>query len=150
MDAWRWDDQWTLEVEELDAQHAGIMVLWERVRNELPKARLAAWRELAAGMRTHFEFEDRWMESVDFAHKRHHMRDHRAFLAEMDAIQEDAEANFPVEDDVVQAVRGWLNGHVRGLDQDFARFLQERDAWHLKTDWEIEEFERRSAALSPA
>lgn len=148
MEAWTWDDHWTLEVEELDGQHGKVMDLWELVRQVHPKARLEAWRDLLAEMRSHFGFEDEWMESSGFSHKRHHMRDHRVFLAEMDAVLEDAEAGYPIEDDVLQAVRGWLNGHVKGLDQDFARFLQERDAWDLKKDWEFEEFERRTGSLS--
>lgn len=150
MEAWTWDDHWTLEVEELDGQHARIMDLWELVRRQGAKARLEAWRGLLSDMRRHFQFEDGWMETSGFSHKGHHMRDHRAFLAEMDAVLEDAEAGFPIEDEVLQAVRGWLNGHVRGLDQDFARFLQARDAWDLKKDWEFEEFERRTASMSLA
>jgi len=147
MEAWSWDAHWTLEVPELDAQHDTVMLAWDAVRALKPKERTQAWRQLAKEMREHFAFEDDWMDSSGFVHHRYHKREHKAFLAEMDAVLEDAEAEFPIEDDVVLAVRGWLNGHVKGLDRDFARYLQERDAWDLRREWELEEFEHRSALL---
>ncbi len=150
MEAWTWDDHLTLEVETLDEQHGSIMELWERVRSAGRTARLEPWRTLLAEMRTHFRFEDEWMEASGYSHKRHHMRDHVVFLAEMEAVFEDAEAGFAIDDDVLLAVRGWLTGHVKGLDRDFARFLQEREAWDLKKDWEFEEFERRTGSLTLA
>ncbi|MEN9354084.1 MAG: hypothetical protein RL318_1409 [Fibrobacterota bacterium] len=147
MEAWAWDSHWTLDVAELDTQHDKVMRCWETVRSLAQTDRLQAWKCLAEEMRTHFDFEDDWMARSGFGHSRYHKREHRSFLAEMDAVLEDAQAGFPIDDSTVGAVRGWLSGHVKGLDRDFARFLQEREAWDLKSQWELEEFEHRASLV---
>ena len=144
MEAWVRDGHWTLEVAELDKQHDEVMLCWERVRCCSGVERTAAWKRLTEEMREHFAFEDDWMDKSGFVHCRYHKREHRAFLAEMDGVLEDAQAGYGIDDSTVAAVRGWVAGHVKGLDRDFARFLQSRDAWELRNQWELEEFEHRA------
>jgi hemerythrin-like metal-binding protein len=143
MEAWTRNEAWSLEVEELDSQHEGIMLAWNGVLAAAPSLRKEPWKVLLGRMREHFGFEEGWMAESGFSRNHHHRHEHKLFLNEMEAVLADAEAGYPIDELTVKAAGGWLEGHVRGLDRDFARFLQEREAWDLRNGWELEEFEHR-------
>lgn len=127
---------WILDVEEIDDQHMELLRCWLQLHEAVVPLRHEPWRLLTESVKTHFQFENDWMARSEYPYRHHHKREHDFFVSEMESVAE--LPGHRIDDDLVNAVRDMISGHVKGLDREFARFLQDRDAWDLREEWESE------------
>lgn len=127
---------WILEVEEIDKQHTELLRFWLLLRQAPVTARRLPWCNLTESVKSHFQFENDWMLENEYPHRHHHKREHDFFISELESVV--ALPDHRIDDALVDAVRDMISGHVKGLDREFARFLQEREAWDLREEWELE------------
>ncbi|HET9598038.1 MAG TPA: PAS domain-containing protein, partial [Anaeromyxobacteraceae bacterium] len=118
--------------QEVDAQHACILVAAARLRAAGPAGVREALRFLQQHASSHFEYEDKLMEDVGFPKVAAHKQQHASFLSQLRAFQEAVEregrpgATPENLEALASTVEAWVNQHVLEQDRLVAEFLREQ------------------------
>lgn len=118
--------------DEIDGQHQEIFrrlgdlvdALEQGRRDEIPRM----FQFLGDYVVLHFGEEERAMASCAYPGANVHRAAHARFVreyGELRALYETTGPSFAIAVKTATWVRGWLEGHIYGADQVFARFLRE-------------------------
>lgn len=75
---------------------------------------------------THFETEEQLLEQYQFSGLAQHKREHADFVCKVSDLKNDFEqGRVTVNTDTMNFLSDWLQGHIKGTDQEYAVFLNE-------------------------
>lgn len=128
--------------DEIDHQHRSLLDGIARLAvmpQDSPRF-LNEWVRFIDEIRSHFEWEEAEMASLEYPDTARHRRDHRRQVAALlEHLRSFREAEGVVSRDVFQAMSDWTARHVRSFDREFMAFLREREVWDLRQElvlWE--------------
>lgn len=126
----RWREEYAVGVEEVDAQHQGMVELIERLSRAMLSGRS---RKIIGGIidelvdyaHVHFATEERLMEAAHYPGLERHREIHQSFLAKASSLQEQQRSGrLIVGMDVMRFLQDWLIKHILDEDQAFGPTLR--------------------------
>jgi len=127
-----WDDSLRIGIKDIDAQHQilvqMICELHEAMRTGKGKAQV---ERVVKGLEDyaveHFGFEEGLMEKYKYPGYVHHRKEHDAFVEKVMAFGEEFRAGkVALTNEVMNFLKNWLVGHIKGTDRKYAPFFKER------------------------
>jgi len=130
-----WNDTMSVQVAAMDDEHLHLI----RLLNELHAA-VVAGRDRESLLKTfeglavytvyHFAGEELLMREVGYPQFDHHVRQHQALLAEVQALKEKFEISGleGVSSEVIEFLRRWLLTHICINDRLYGRFIAQKTA----------------------
>ncbi|SDX95031.1 hemerythrin [Allochromatium warmingii] len=128
-----WHDEWSLDIETLDQDHRDLIEQLGSIclrfcpeassgRAGDANALLDALTQLGESMREHFQREEAFMRSFDYANIGEHQSEHAVLMAEFTTlVREWREDGLTIFDEASQGIiRDWLLAHILGADRHFA------------------------------
>ncbi len=128
----QWDDSLATNISEVDRQHQVLVRmicdLHEAMRSGKGKHQLEAiLEELQNYAVDHFGFEEKLMEQYKYPGYLNHRKEHEAFVDKVIAFGNDFRDNrAALTTEVMNFLKNWLVGHIKGTDQKYAPFFIER------------------------
>jgi hemerythrin-like metal-binding protein len=128
----QWDQSLAVGIGEIDEQHrklvAMICDLHEAMRSGKGKDQVEAiLRELENYAVEHFGYEEKLMEQYKYPAYRNHRKEHEAFVDKVIAFGNDFRSNrAALTTEVMNFLKNWLVGHIKGTDQKYSAFFNER------------------------
>jgi len=127
-----WSDALSVNIQEIDLQHRRLIDLVAGLQKAgsqgvAPETMGRVLRELNTYVREHFTAEERWMARYDYPGLAAHAEAHEAFVEkllhfELDYLAERAQ----ITDELLDYLMGWIEQHVLGMDQGYARYFSEK------------------------
>jgi len=128
----QWDDSLATGLSEVDRQHqvlvSMICDLHEAMRSGKGKAQLEAiLSELSDYAVDHFGYEEKLMEQYKYPGYLNHRKEHVAFVDKVIAFGNDFRENrAALTTEVMNFLKNWLVGHIKGTDKKYAPFFIDR------------------------
>ncbi|MGE0087100.1 MAG: bacteriohemerythrin [Desulfococcaceae bacterium] len=128
----RWNDKYSIGIEEIDAQHRQLV----QMVNELYEAMYAGQGREALGKvlsslilytQTHFQTEERFMKLHDYPGYDGHKQIHEKMAAKVLDLQNAfhrGEVSNPVQ--ISNFLKAWLVKHILKTDRKYADFYQQK------------------------
>jgi hemerythrin len=124
-----WSNEYSVGVEEIDAQHRMLFELLNRlfqaaVKREDQRLTVEVLKSLIDYTKTHFGLEERLLEESGYQGLPGHREDHLRFIAKVNGIAQ----KFHVEDrsvtfELINFLKHWLQNHIRQSDMEYAAHL---------------------------
>ncbi|MBN2898775.1 MAG: hemerythrin family protein [Clostridia bacterium] len=124
-----WTDEYSLGVPSIDAQHQKLVAMGKDLQvllqthagEDIYDELVAMIEALTDYTRYHFEYEESLMEKVGFEDLEDHKRQHREFVAKLEAIDfndidQDQETYAK---DLLRMVSVWIFKHIIGTDAKY-------------------------------
>jgi hemerythrin len=125
-----WGPNLELGLAEIDAQHATLVDLANRLYEELRKsaegegARRAV-AELFAYSATHFADEEAYFSRFNFASLERHKKSHETFMARASDFEERLASGRPADcAEILAFLKQWIVRHIGREDRDLARIAR--------------------------
>ncbi|WP_043638612.1 bacteriohemerythrin [Desulfovibrio sp. TomC] len=128
----QWDESLATGLSEVDRQHQVLVRmicdLHEAMRTGKGKAQLQAIiEELGNYTVEHFGYEEKLMEKYKYPGYLNHRKEHTTFVDKVIAFGNDFRENrAAVTTEIMNFLKNWLVGHIKGTDQKYAPFFLER------------------------
>ncbi|MHC1788699.1 bacteriohemerythrin [Solidesulfovibrio sp.] len=128
----QWDDSLATGLSEVDRQHQVLVRmicdLHEAMRSGKGKQQLEAIiDELSNYAVEHFGYEEKLMEQYKYPGYLNHRKEHIAFVDKVIAFGNDFRENrAALTTEVMNFLKNWLVGHIKGTDQKYAPFFLDR------------------------
>ncbi|EHJ47039.1 methyl-accepting chemotaxis sensory transducer [Solidesulfovibrio carbinoliphilus subsp. oakridgensis] len=128
----QWDQSLAVGIGEIDGQHQKLVGmicdLHEAMRSGKGKDQVEAiLRELENYAVEHFGYEEKLMEQYKYPAYRNHRKEHEAFVDKVIAFGNDFRSNrAALTTEVMNFLKNWLVGHIKGTDQKYSAFFNER------------------------
>lgn len=127
-----WEDRYSVGIREIDDQHKQLVALL----NELYEAMHAGQGKAALGKvltgltdytRLHFAAEERLMRTYHYPDYPLHREKHRKMAAKVaDLAEAFAEGTLFSPVQISNFLKGWLQRHIMGTDQQLGAYLRDR------------------------
>ncbi|EFL51912.1 methyl-accepting chemotaxis sensory transducer [Solidesulfovibrio fructosivorans JJ]] len=127
-----WDQSLAVGIQEIDSQHQKLVRmicdLHEAMRAGKGKGQVESiLRELEEYAVEHFGFEEKLMEQYKYPGYLNHRKEHEKFVDKVIAFGNDFRANkVALTNEVMDFLKNWLVGHIKGTDQKYSSFFNER------------------------
>jgi len=128
----KWNDSFSVNVVKIDQEHKK---LFEMV-NELTDAMKAGHGKDVLGnildrlisyTASHFQLEENYFQQVKYPEAAEHKKEHVAFVRKVtDFKREFDEGRATVSVNILQFLSKWLQTHIKGTDQKYSSFLNEK------------------------
>jgi hemerythrin len=120
-----WTDDLVLGVEQMDATHREFVEQLNALGAAADEAMLAGLDAFIAHTVTHFEQEQRWMESLEFPPLHCHQDEHEGVLGIMREVRGMvAEGKFELGRVLVRELAPWFTNHAATMDTMLALFIK--------------------------
>jgi hemerythrin-like metal-binding protein len=127
-----WNEQLSVGVEEIDAEHREILFLMRRLKLAMAQDNPSTEIHLILGSLadhalTHFSTEESHFLETGYPKADFHAQEHRRFERKINQFKKAVAAgNLQIADEMFNHVSNWLTKHIEGDDQEFAAFLADR------------------------
>ncbi|MGE4536673.1 MAG: bacteriohemerythrin [Desulfovibrio sp.] len=127
-----WDQSLAVGIQEIDSQHQKLVRmicdLHEAMRSGKGKDQVETiLHELEEYAVEHFGFEEKLMEQYKYPGYLNHRKEHEKFVDKVLAFGNDFRANkVALTNEVMNFLKNWLVGHIKGTDQKYSSFFNER------------------------
>ncbi len=123
-----WLAEYDLGIKVIDDQHKRIV----DYINELEKAKdmgnsgftSFALNGLLDYTLTHFQFEEKLQEKAGYPYLKAHKRIHAIFIKRIASFRERFNGGENVTEELLDMLRTWLVGHIKGDDRDYRELFQ--------------------------
>jgi len=125
-----WRKEFSVEIGSVDAQHQTLFA----IAGELYSAMMAGQSRMAMGKildrlvqytKMHFAHEERLMQLHGYPGLEAHKAEHQALTAKVLKFQEEfQEGQVNISVQLLQFLRNWLEGHIKGSDRRYSPFLK--------------------------
>jgi len=125
-----WLPTYNLNISPIDAQHKSLFDLLNKLHNEIAKKKSHAaigdaLEKLIQYTKTHFEFEERFLESMQYPEIDKHKAKHAALTQKAIKLQQEfATGNTAIAIEVMNFMLAWLTNHILHTDKRYGAFLQ--------------------------
>ncbi len=126
-----WQDEYSVGIEEVDAQHKELVAILDDLYNALLKAQGAevvgsTLERLTEYTRNHFATEERLFKKYSYPEEQEHKKEHGEFLQKLNSfIKEHERGNKLIGVDLVHFVRDWFEDHFKVTDYRYSSFFKE-------------------------
>lgn len=131
-----WLPTYSVNLPPIDQQHKRLFDLINRLHDEIvvkksgQEAIGAALDELIQYTKTHFELEERFLESMQYPEIDQHKRKHEALTGRVMKLQQDfADGKVTVAAELMNLMGSWLRDHILKTDKRYAAFLRGERIW---------------------
>jgi hemerythrin-like metal-binding protein len=124
-----WNDKYSLGRPDADAEHQALFrlaeQLYQAIDNGTAEDQLESlFARLASYVRFHFENEEILMRQIGFPDFEQHHQQHEGFIAKLSSLESlFRSGNTHLDNSLLGFLRNWLEQHVCGADQQFARYI---------------------------
>jgi len=124
-----WDDALSVRIDAIDEQHKKLIDLLNRLhQSKATKGGDATIRKILKELIDytvyHFAFEEKLFDKYGYKQAMEHKESHRMLESQVLEFAKAFEAGrASLSADLFLFLRGWLNGHIRGSDRQYAPFL---------------------------
>lgn len=124
-----WDDALSVRIDAIDEQHKKLIDLLNRLhQSKATKGGDATIRKILKELIDytvyHFAFEEKLFDKYGYKQAVEHKKSHRMLESQVLEFAKAFEAgSASLSADLFLFLRGWLNGHIRGSDRQYAPFL---------------------------
>jgi hemerythrin len=128
----QWDDDLSVDHDEIDRQHRK----WIKHINEMHEAlasgdpdRLGAIKDASLQQmidyaKSHFEFEEKYMDEIGYPQLAAHKQVHDGFRKMISKIQADARRGFqPLNTQLMSIMMNWLTDHILSEDKKYSLYV---------------------------
>ena len=127
-----WRKEFSVDIGSVDAQHQNLFA----IAGELYSAMMAGQSKAAMGKildrlvqytKMHFAHEERLMQTHGYPGLEAHKAEHQALTSKVLKFQEEfqqGQVNISVQ--LLQFLRNWLEGHIKGSDRRYSPFLKSK------------------------
>ena len=125
-----WKDSYSVEVQQVDAQHQQLVALLNGMHEVLSHGAardevIALAEDLLSYTAYHFASEERLMEQAGYAGLAEHRQKHSAMTCEVERLLEAARhgsVDVPIK--LMNFLKGWLAKHINGTDREYVPAMQ--------------------------
>jgi hemerythrin len=130
----QWDDALSVGHDEIDRQHRK----WIRFINDMHDAlesgdpnRLgsikdASLQQMMDYAKSHFEFEEKYMDAIGYPELAAHKQAHDGFRKMISKIQADTERGFqPLNTQLMSIMMNWLTDHILSEDKKYSLYVSD-------------------------
>lgn len=126
-----WQDDYSLELPEIDDQHKALFDLinrlWDALVRRAGKDEVAAIiSELESYTQTHFTAEETLMRLAGYPRLAEHQASHAEFMKLIAREKEKVAAGARLDMEMINFLTDWLAKHIKVADKDYARFYVEQ------------------------
>ncbi|NLW22513.1 MAG: hemerythrin family protein [Tissierellia bacterium] len=132
----KWKDEFSVNIKSVDEQHKEIF----RIGNDLYdiisiRDGVDRYDEIMDALNRlrdyavyHFDYEEKLMEENGYPKLEQHKRQHEAFIAKVNAIDQEAvdESQRKVGMDLIVFVANWIENHILKTDMEYKEFLNKK------------------------
>lgn len=121
-----WKAQYSVGVGEIDAQHRRLVQIINLLHDAMkmggkPAAMNEVVNELVGYTRYHFAFEEKMLETANYAELEEHRRKHRAMVAQVESFRDEVSmGKASVSLKLMAFLKDWLTKHIMETDQRYA------------------------------
>ena len=125
-----WQDIYSVGIEHIDAQHRTLFGIANRFHDayarRAPRAELTTiFGELMEYTVSHFNDEERLMQAHRYSDFDRHKASHEKLIQLVRGYRQQLDTGTPgVEENAMNFVKTWLNGHVLGMDRSYKDYVQ--------------------------
>ena len=126
-----WQDEYSVGVEEIDAQHKELVETLDDLYNALLKAKgyeaaESTLERLTKYTREHFVTEERLFKKYRYPEEQEHKQEHAQFLQKLNSfIKAHERGDKRIGVDLVHFVRDWFENHLKVTDYRYISFFKE-------------------------
>ncbi len=128
----KWNDSFSVNVVKIDQEHKKLF----KIINELTDAMKAGHgkdvlgnilNELISYTASHFKLEENYFQQVKYPYAVEHKKEHVAFVRKVTEFKREFDSGrATVSVNVLQFLGKWLQSHIKGTDQKYSSFLNEK------------------------
>lgn len=124
-----WSDEYSVGVEDIDAQHKTLFALIEKLRDAIHAKRGSAacveiLDELVTYTQEHFTLEEAFMRGCGFPDHAAHEERHRELIATVSNMRQKIAGGAAISFELLHFLRTWLTKHILTEDKAYALFLE--------------------------
>lgn len=132
MSFFNWKSEYSVNIEQFDAQHKKLVSLIDHLFNAMQSGR---GREVAGDIitelitytQTHFTDEERVMKTYGYPGYLAHCREHEKLVQAVADMQKQYQSgNHTIAVSLSNFLKSWLTNHILGTDQQYSSFLNAR------------------------
>lgn len=130
-----WDESLSVGVAEVDRQHKALIALLNLLHSTSTSGKgnetlRKVFGDLAAYTVEHFGFEEKMLAQHGYPELQGHMDAHAKLTARVVQLREDFDTGRGMLGaGLFLFLRSWLNGHIRGSDRQYGRFLNAKGVY---------------------
>jgi hemerythrin len=130
MSLMKWDESFSVNVAEIDAQHRKLIDMINSFYASQMKGDNGALRSLLSGLAeyaaSHFAMEERYFDRYGYADAAGHKEEHRLFTAKVQDIMERLDnGKLVISFELTNFIKDWVVAHVKGEDRKYSRCFNE-------------------------
>jgi hemerythrin len=128
----KWNDSFSVNVVKIDQEHKKLV----EMVNELTDAMKAGHGKDVLGnildglisyTASHFQTEENYFQQVKYPHAVEHKKEHVAFVQKVTEFKREFDAGrATVSVNILHFLSKWLQTHIKGTDQKYSSFLNEK------------------------
>ncbi|MDD5328639.1 MAG: bacteriohemerythrin [Sulfuricella sp.] len=124
-----WQDAYSLEMPEIDAQHKVLLDLINQVWNAVVgrvsiEKQIELIEKLEHYTLSHFAAEETFLRTIQYPEFDEHKKAHEIFVQRIAAEKANLLANGHLTLDMLHFLKDWLINHILGTDKKYAQFSQ--------------------------
>ncbi|HHB92162.1 MAG TPA: bacteriohemerythrin [Thioploca sp.] len=132
-----WDDELSVEIQEIDEQHKVLVNLINRLFNEaLVKHNVAVANEILAELIQytiiHFSVEESLFRIFDYPDYEKHKAQHELLKKQVVELKNRIEQGEEITIELISFLRSWLKKHILQEDKKYSKFFMEKG---LQVSW---------------
>jgi len=131
MSIMKWNDTYSVGVEEIDNQHKGLVDLINHLFDAMSVGKAndilgTIIDQLILYAQVHFQTEEKYFDEFDFEFSDEHKDEHNSFAEEVVEFKKGFDAgNIVLSIEVFRFLKDWLVNHMLGADQKYKQCFQE-------------------------
>lgn len=121
-----WQESYSVHVPEFDAQHKHLIDLLNRLYEAMTKGHASdvlskILHELVTYTKTHFQAEERLMQSKHYSGYAAHKAEHEKFTAQVTQFQREfSEGKASLSTHLLNFLKDWLTNHIVHTDKQYS------------------------------
>ncbi len=123
----KWSDEYSVGVEEIDVQHKKLFDLLEKLRTAIHEKHGSAacveiLEELVSYTKVHFTLEESLMRLAHYENFEAHQQRHRDLVAEVEQMYQKIQSGgASISFELLHFLRNWLTKHILNEDMAYAK-----------------------------
>lgn len=128
----RWNDSFSVNVSKIDQEHKKLVEMVNELTDAMKEGQgKEVLGEILNGLiaytASHFQTEENYFRQVKYPYADEHKEEHVAFVQKVSEFKQEFDAGrATVSVNVLQFLSKWLQTHIKGADQKYSSYLNEK------------------------